>query len=280
MKKNIYNYLENSFFSKVTVLSDKIITKNEIDKNMNVSDIAIGKIYEYSKKNDTRNFIFKTQSGNLFSLIFTINGKKPVDALKTTFGQVKEDFVNGTFNDLFSAGIGDVRETEKQISTDPQSIKKVFSTIYTILIKLYYPKYKKVAFRATLLPSEIPFKNLYLSFSDDKKFINKKDILDKIKEHEEELNEMFEKENDSEVLKRFNKLKTSFIKKINSLNDRIDFNTFTKLFNDFEAQAFFRHRLYRAAINMSLKEIEKEINQTINVDFDYQKTDRYIVLSV
>ena len=29
-----------------------------------------------------------------------------------------------------------------------------------------------------------------------------------------------------------------------------------------------------------MKEIEKEINQVLNIEFDYDKTDRYIVINV
>ena len=221
--------------------------------------------------------MFKTSSDMIYSCIFTTNKKIPVDALKTTFGPIKKEFLDSTLGDLRNTL--ETRDVDTRVSSNTLDIKKIFSVIYTILRKIYYPKYTKIAFRAILLPSEKPFKELYDEIKE-KNELTIKHIIEIINSKEKEIESKLKELDDSEVLKRFNKLKESFLKKLNSINGIISKEQLIQLFNDFEKQAFFRHRLYKSAINLSMKEIENEINQTIKVEFDYDKTDRYIVINV
>ena len=266
---------ESNFFSKTSIVNDEIVPFNKIDRNKLIESIEQNKLYEYKVYNKSKTFIFRVPSNKIYSCIFTQNDKTPSDALKVTFGPVKEEYLNLTFKELSS--LLETRESLKQISSNPIDVKKIFSIVYTILRKIYYPEFTKIAFRATLLPSELPFKNLFDQIKE-KNSETKKNIIDIVNLKSKEIEETLS--NDSEVLKRFLKLKNSFISKLNKKNEILSKKEIIQLFNEFEQQAFFRHRMYKTAINLSLSEIEKEINKTIKVEFDYDLTDRYIVINL
>lgn len=282
---NNFYFLENNFFSRFSLLKDKIVTfekfkeyaKENSDKT--IDSIDENTLYEYKAEGDSKSFLFKIPSGTVYSCLFTLNSKKPADALKVTFGPIKKEIASLTFREAKRLTNVGIRETEKQISSKPEDIKKIFSVIYTILLKLYYPKYKKVAFRATLLSSEKPFKDFY-DFLVTKNKNTIKTIIDLIEEKTEEIKEKFENEKD---LKRFLKLKETFINNLEKKRKSKDILTkqeIIEFFNDFEKNAFFRHRIYKTAINLSLPEISREIKKEIEIEFDYDLTDRYIVLKV
>lgn len=273
----LHQYLESNFFSKASILKDEIIPLSKINSDLKISEIDKNKIYEYKVSGESRTFMFKTSSDMIYSCIFTTNKKIPVDALKTTFGPIKKEFLDSTLGDLRNTL--ETRDVDTRVSSNTSDIKKIFSVIYTILRKIYYPKYTKIAFRAILLPSEKPFKELYDEIKE-KNELTIKHIIEIINSKEKQIQSKLKELEDSEVLKRFNKLKESFLKKLNSINGIISKEQLIQLFNGFEKQAFFRHRLYKSAINLSMKEIEKEINQAIKVEFDYDKTDRYIVINI
>lgn len=268
---------ESNFFSKASIVKDEIIPLTKLNLGLKISEIEKNKIYEYKVYGESKTFMFKTSTESIYSCIFTLNKKTPSDALKTTFGPIKKEYLNSTFRDL--KNLLETRDVDTRVSSNPEDVKKIFSIIYTILKKIYYPKYSKIAFRAILLPSEKPFKELYDEIKE-KNELTIKHIIEIINSKEKEIENKLSELNDSEVLKRFSKLKESFVKKLNSIDGIISKEKLIQLFNDFEKQAFFRHRLYKSAINLSMKEIEKEINQTIKVEFDYDKTDRYIVINV
>ena len=118
---------ESNFFSRTSIVNDEIIPFNKIDKNKSIESI---------EKNKSKTFIFRVPSNKIYSCIFTQNDKTPSDALKVTFGPVKEEYLNLTFKELSS--LLETRESQKQISSNPIDVKKIFSIVYTILRKIYY----------------------------------------------------------------------------------------------------------------------------------------------